>query len=409
MKKLLIPVIAVVLGVGVGFAWHYVNLSIYEESFVPYKVGDEINQIAAKNSDESLPKVQLNTDAEFDAGEIQLNQIGEHEYIIENTGRGRLLLHLISVTPGCDVPELESESEFTIGPRSKEFITLRWNATDSSSEEFVGSVIIGTNDPYNKKLDLRVKGKTLVSTAAIPNQVQFKDHPQEQEKQFEFNAVSFVADKFEIQKHRFHKELINKFFDLSFDPIESAKLAEIKNLKGETAKSGYRVKVKMKPGMPVGYFSQLLTLETSLANQSSIGFSLEGNVTGRMTVNFESGANFDSEKGIVDFGIIAPAEPSSEVKLTLVFRDGMKVPSGLKAMQNLMSPQDFFLVTVGDQQKKSDELTIVPITMLIRPNVKRVNLMGIPIDRFGQIVLGDENGNVVAVLYGKVLYIKTLE
>jgi hypothetical protein len=200
------------------------------------------------------------------------HQQGTHTWTIKNVGEGTLDLWMEGKpTCSCTIAKLENGQKAVIPPGESTTIDLEWNTKDFH-EKYSQGATFGTNDPSHPTFQLTVAGDVYPPVSVYPPQLmQFPSISNEEPHDQSIAVYSQDRPKLKLTKLTTSKP--------NLIVAEATPLTEEdgKQLKIE---AGYRVKVTVKPGMPVGQFHEELVIQTDHPNLPEVKVSVTGTVTG---------------------------------------------------------------------------------------------------------------------------------
>lgn len=159
MKKILFPILGIVLGLASAFGWYQFNKMNVEENFVPYQpVYKDADEIAAEASAKK-PKVFVSNGEMHDFGLMNSTGTNEHEFVIKNSGNAPLEIRLGSVSDKSGmVVSIKDDEVMKIGPEQSQTVSV--TCTPNEKEKFYEYVILKTNDPETTELTLSLSGRS---------------------------------------------------------------------------------------------------------------------------------------------------------------------------------------------------------------------------------------------------------
>ncbi len=391
MKKILIPVIGLILGAIAGAAYHF-SITNTNEIFVHYRTGEFVDALGKTRQEVTgSPQLIVNDGLTYDFGEIETNRVYEHEFIVENQGVAPLKIRFKRTSSRSTIAFLSSDEMVTIEPKEALPIKVKWVARKNESS-FEQSIELETNDPEAVVCQLVLKGKVKQVTATIPAENDFGQMTVQDSKSFSFNAVSYQHPNMEITGFEFLDKSRKDFYTVSYKKLSAEELGKIK----DQPKSGYAVTVEMKPGQAIGYIDQDLYLKTNLPQYDRLSYSIRGTVVGDVSVRSE-GLVFDEKRNLIELGVLRRGEPR-KLDLSFVIRgDAIKDFKG-EFLKDLSSPEGLYDVAFGAPVPQSNEVAIVPLTIVVKTPAKRINRLGPSIKDYGHVVIGTNIKNSPQVL-----------
>ena len=378
MKKILIPVLGLILGGGAGALLHFSSTNT-SEIFVHYRTGEYIDPFAkATGVVKGTPQMFLADGASHDFGEIESNRVYEHEFIMQNQGVKPLKIRFKNSSTISATTDLSAETMTEIEPKGSVPIKVKLIARKVASP-FEESIVIETNDPGTPFCSLALKGKVKAVTETIPAGEDFGDLNFGESKKFVFKAVSYEHDNLKITGYEWFDKKRESYFDVSYEKLSAAELAKVDG----KPKSGYDVTVKLKPGHSLGWVAQDLFLKTNLPSHDRMAYTIRGRIVGNLAVRCEEGA-FDEKRNLVELGVLRRGEPRT-IDLTLTIKGDAKEFKG-KLIKDLSTPTGLYDVTFGSAIVRNDELSVVPLSIVVKTPVGRINRIGPSIKDYGHVV-----------------------
>ena len=132
--------------------------------------------------------------------------------------------------------------------------------------------------------------------------------------------IGYQSDKLELLKHEFSNPDLSSQFEWSSRPLNATELSEI-----EHARSGLELQLLVKPGLPIGPFSQNVTFKVTSEIESSLELPITGTVVGDMSI---IGRNVDSNQATFSLGYIKRGEGRTGEMFVLVkgpYRNDVKL------------------------------------------------------------------------------------
>lgn len=203
-----------------------------------------------------FPKAVIE-ETEFNFGVISVGTEKKHEFVIRNEGEAPLKVVEGEKTCQCTVGELDNNE---VPPGKSVTVTLTWTPA-AETEEFDKGVEIKTNDPNRRSFQLRGKGIVVARFAVLPagtwNMLDIRD---DRETEFQ-GLVASGAAKFQVTSI----EAENPALTGVAAPLTDEELEKHRYV------AGYRIKLKIKPALPVGSFHIPLKIKTDLPTLAGDG------------------------------------------------------------------------------------------------------------------------------------------
>ena len=364
MKVAIALVLAVLAGVAVGLIGKSFEFSGVKESFSVHRALLDSNDEVQKASDNPhmQPVAHLEGPPVYDFGRMEKGEKMSHEFWFQNTGETDLTLELIKKQCTCTLSDLQGKRK-TVKPFERYPVKLTWESEDYR-KLFSSYVIIQTNDPRQPTIKLTVKGIVVQPIRPDPQEVVFNQVVTTQGATSDLFLYGFKYDDLKIDKAEFVGDRNKDLFELSHDEIPKEKLPANVGIK-----SGHRIKVTAKPGLPIGPIRQTIRLHT---NKEIVDVPVKGEVTGAIYLSLIGAQySFDDAKNELDLG---------------TFQSGAEVTAKL-LLGTKHVPEGGFEVTVDDA---SIEPSTQHIQVKVLPKTKIGALHQFPL----QITIPHECPNV---------------
>lgn len=366
MRIISIILAAAVAGIVVGGAVAYVQV---RNDLDPITLFPGETEVAPEAKGEKVPKVKV-PEPHFDFGTMQRGTSKSHEFEIQNVGDAPLKLRAGTTSCKCTLSEV---SEAAIPPGGTTKVKVQWTAK-ADSGPFRQTANVLTNDPLKSTVELEVEGKIMTASGVEPPDFLFDKIPVGESKTAQVYVMAMLQDNISVTDPQFSDAQIRDRFVAKIEPVEA------KDLPNQSAKRGVRVTVTAKPGLPVGRFTQWLSLTTNLPEAEHLEIPIIGQVVGDISVH---GTGWIEERGALRVGPVKSSE-GSQNKLSVMVRGADATTTKIK-VESVTPPE--LKVTVGEPKKLSDTLVQVPLDVEIpvgtRPMVHLDTAQGEP----GHIVL----------------------
>lgn len=226
---------------------------------------------------------------------------GQHVFTIKNIGDADLMLRQGESTCQCTVGEL---TDGALKPGESTEVTLKWTPK-SPSDEFRHSAIIQTNDPRQPKISLTVQGKVITDSRISPPSLQFGDMSVTESRSASFKVFGFINKNVKIARMKLLYEGSADHFETEVRDLTPEEVANEVN-----AHSGVMVTVTLKPGMPLGDFTQTVRFETNRENAKPQEVTITGRIVGEITF-LALGSPFNTRNRVLTMGLIKSEEGAS--------------------------------------------------------------------------------------------------
>jgi hypothetical protein len=241
------------------------------------------------------PKAVLD-ETEFDFGTMDQQQKGTHVFNVKNEGEGDLELRIANTSCGCTSVKLAHllwepkkglppTEAIRVPPGQSAAVEMSWD-TELRAGDFRTSAKILSNDVALPIVETFVSGKIVAFVEQTLIQVQFDEARSSESTTQSMYVYSRKLDNLELTGFDTSNELITATFEPA--PADYLSLME--------AKSGVKVIVDVKPGLPIGPFSGKLTLKTNYAERPTLDLTVAGQVVGDVILTPDDRIDFQTVK-----------------------------------------------------------------------------------------------------------------
>lgn len=204
------------------------------------------------------------------------NAEGKHVWKISNTGKADLELTKGPSTCSCTIANFKNdESKFVLKPGESTEIELKWE-TRQNNGEFKKSASVLTNDPTKPSVEFVVQGTVRPAVMVLPGDQVINFANVSNEKPNDLNFAVYSADKADLKI----LNITSTRPEYIETRVESLTPDEVSRISMKEKVAGYKVVVVLKPGMPVGLFSEELLLKTDHPKQELVKMIVSGKMTG---------------------------------------------------------------------------------------------------------------------------------
>jgi hypothetical protein len=311
----------------------------------------------------------------FNFGYMELGTHMEHDFVITNVGRAPLELTKGDTSCKCTISKmLSKEDKVIVPPGGSETINLAWDAK-VLEHEFRQHANIHTNDPRNNPIRLVVEGQVTRSTVLTPATLVFTEVSPSYGATADAWLYSFRKAPFEITSHEFSDPATAEFFEVAISQVPSDKL----DYKG--ARHGYRIQVKVKPGVPLGRIDQILSLKTTHEALETAVLPITGKVASNFSV---AGRGWDANKGALRLGMVNSAEGAART-LNLMVRgpDHEQTTFEIESIE----PEQLRVELGESKTVSSGSVTLAPLTITVPVGAPPMNHMGSAVGAAGHVML----------------------
>jgi hypothetical protein len=326
---------------------------------------------------QGVPKLVVDN-KDHDFGYVELGELVRHAFRITNAGAGTLTLKAgVTTCSACTIAKL---TKSRVPPGQTAEVVVEYVAK-SHRPQFRHTAFLLTNDPKQPRVELNINGKISTRFRFDPDKLVFSRLAASEPAESEFRIYSFISDELRVSDPVFTATQTADFFRAQIEPLASEKLAEV------GAKSGSRVLVSLKPGLPLGAFRQTirLTLRSSESDKPTTWEgSIEGSIVSDLTI---VGPGWNAESGILAIGNV-PRGQGARRGLTILARGARRNEIEIEPIE--VDPP-WLQVTVGKPSKLNEFVSQIPLEVVIPPGQGPALHLGTDQGKFAEIVLGVKN------------------
>lgn len=195
------------------------------------------------------PKVVL-AEEQYNFGVMKMGDSDKHTFIVRNEGEAPLKLGTPRTTCQCTVSEAAKNA---IPPGGEGEITLEWTPS-APTENFDKGAFISTNDPKMPEIRLVVLGRVDPLVVVEPTGTWVAG---EVSGDTPIEVIGLIYSRIDENLQITAAESPNPLLTATVSPMSDEKLKEYE------AKAGYQINATLSPGIPVGKFSEPLTITTN--------------------------------------------------------------------------------------------------------------------------------------------------
>ena len=346
-------------------AWLQATLLLVAVAAVPAESGGGLG-----------PKVVLRKE-DHHFGRMETDNSGQHEFVFTNAGDQPLILKQGKSSCGCCtcVCETKLPDGGKIPPGKSAAVTLRWTVKRFTGAYYQTSTIL-TNDRDRPQVTLGVSGRITPKVGVVPWQLVFGGVSVGQKAIGEVRLYGYRPEPLKIVDCKMSDPSSSKYFETAVVPLPADQVAS-----EQDARSGYLLRVILKPGLPPGPFRQRIILKTNLDSASTVEVPVGGNIAGDISV---VGPGWDSRAGVLKFPTVAGSEGARRTLMLLV-RGADREQTRFKTVRIL---PEFVKVDVGKTTAiNNGALTRTPLTIRIPAGSPPGNHLGPPRGEAGQIII----------------------
>lgn len=321
--------------------------------------------------DELIPRLVVDA-TEHDFGGIEAEAHVKHAFKFTNEGPG--VLQLKSGTTSCSACTIATLSKSELAPGESTEIIVEYEA-GRMSQDFVQTATVLTNDPRYSRVELTVIGTVKGKFLASPSSFQFGNVAAGQAATSQVGFYYLFQGEMRIEGHSFENADTARFFDLKVEPADPAQLAE------NDASSGGRLVLSLKPGLPLGAFTQTIRLALKVDGQSSERELIAaGTIVSDLSI---VGPGWREDSGVLSLGTVRSdrgAKRSLRILVRGELRDQVQIVPGEVKPSGL-------LISVGERSALNENVSQIPLNIEIPPGLPPMVHLGTTQWPFGEIVL----------------------
>jgi hypothetical protein len=215
-------------------------------------------------------------DLTYDFGTMPQNAEGKHTWMVKNEGEGPLELRMESSTCSCTIAKFKNGEKAVIKPGETEPIDLEFE-TRQNNGNYAKGAKIATNDPDKPLFDLQVKGLVFPPVMTYPPEpfLNFSTISNDEDEHVGYFAV-YSRDRPETK--------VSKIATSNKEVVAEAAQATEDDCKQLNVKAATKLTVKVKSGMPLGFFKEEVVVSTDHPKQPELRIGVGGRMTGAITI-----------------------------------------------------------------------------------------------------------------------------
>jgi hypothetical protein len=347
------------------------------------------------------PIVELVDSPNFDFGVMAPDTKGEHSFVVKNVGTDNLQLRLGASTCKCTFGDLEREM---LAPGEQTEIKLSW-FVKSDAEDFSQSAEIITNDPAMVVIRFGISGKVVEDIDVVPETWSFGEVATGEPIEVKGTIYSFLKTDIASTDLKFSSEELTALSEFEVEPFQPN--AENDGIRS-TARQGFRVTARIKPGMRQGAISQNLLFGFKRLNEQGeeirpedgsdpkkekpyVIAPVKGSIVGPLSMIVSS--RLQGEAGgsyIYDFGRIEK-DGSRVAKAFVVLKGAERELTNLRIGD--IDPAGVIKATLGEP-KGQGSMKLFPIEIELVPGDEPVERLGRNTSDYGTIWIESDNPKV---------------
>ncbi|MBN1910492.1 MAG: DUF1573 domain-containing protein [Pirellulales bacterium] len=378
MKIWLSALVVLLVGLGLGAAAAWIR-DAQTPGLRELDIQRLLDPNQAADNRQPTPKAQVDK-AEYDFGTMDSRSEGKHGFVIKNTGSAPLKLSLGSTTCKCAWSALKKD---TLAPGESTVATIKWTPKD-----FVGPfeqiARIGTNDPLRPLLLLKIKGRVTTVVRLSPNELVFSGLPVGQSMRGEALLYAYSSDSMKTTGYELLEPDTAQFFDVELSPLPIEQVRAEKD-----AKSGAKVSVMLKSGLPQGPFHQTIRIRTNLESAPTVDLPIRGQIASDISI---MGPGWDDRWGQVRMGMV-DGEKGAQRELDLVVRGRFRRTIECEVLET--SPPGVLEAELGEKKESGQSgKARIPLTIRIPKGTGPANHLGLGLGEPGYVLIGTTHPKV---------------
>ena len=285
----------------------------------------------------------------FDFGTKGVGYKGQHTFTIRNEGQADLVLMARPEDRTCQCTAAALSKDTPVPAGQSVDVTVNWEVKALVSE-FRHSATIRTNDPEHKAITLEVTGKSEETLIVAPATLWELGELHTKEPTVMTGHVhSKLLDDFKITS----VDCGNPLVSITWEPLSVDAKVDLET------KTGYVLKATVSPDVPIGQFSETVSIHTDVDDHPEIAFKLRGTRPG--PIEF-FGPGYRAEANALMLGEF-PAKVGKQATLSVFVRnfDGDLKLTDVKQLYNSvqveLSRDDKF---TGETKRYLLKITIPP-------------------------------------------------
>ena len=382
MKITIAVIVMVLAGVGVGMSIAHFEMSSYETRF-----GDDEFLTADESSAGEVEQAQVVVvnGSEFDFGVMERNGTRSHRFEIKNAGTAPLRLEKGETTCKCTINKLV---DGVLKPGESVMVELEWIAKEVGPDMvFMQTADIKTNDPARKVLRLTVRGDIITTVKVVPSPLVMSSIAASRGTEGEVLIYSYRTDNLDFLETTVDPELVD-LIEAVVEPISSEELAEDK-----LAQSGKKLRIRLKPGLPLGALDQTVWLKTNLEDSPLVPVHFQGTVVSDIAIY---GKRFDRTKNLFNLGRVSQKD-GFRGELRILVRGEHRQMTKFQVVS--VDPKDALEVKVQSKADTGSGKTVQHILEVAVPkDAPLVSRIGVGQGKLGQIVLSTTHPEVEKIV-----------
>jgi hypothetical protein len=313
---------------------------------------------------------------DHDFGVVESGAKVRHAFRITNRGAGTLKLKAGSTScSACTIAEIQKSE---VPPGDSTDVTIEYTA-GHRRDPFGQTATVLTNDRQRPRLELSIRGKVTSKLVAKPFELILGNIAVGESAAAETQLLCHVPGELKYIDHTFSNPDTARFFEVQVSSLTS------EQLQAEKAQSGILVMLALKPGLPLGAFSQTIRFALQLNGQSFEHLvPIEGTIVSDLTI---VGPGWKENPGVLTLGTVQ-ADQGLRRDLTVLVRGKLREQLQIEPLR--VEPS-ILRVSLSERKQLNENVDQIPLTVEITPGASPAIHIGTKQWPFGEIVLGVKN------------------
>lgn len=348
MRPTIFALITLSIGIGIGLA--ITSSEFSREGASPGKASVPTTPTSASAR---APKALVVGGERYDFGKMDRYGKGEHSFVIRNVGNAPLKVTLGNITCKCTVGSLGKNQ---LEPGEETSIKLEWEAKTTEAY-FEQSAEVLINEPERSSIHLQIAGRVIDVVRPDRMRIFMPDISANETTETRLNLFAFRGDKLEVVKHEWTKPETAEKFDVSYRSLSAEEFSAQPDVV-----AGVEVTIKVRPGLPLGEFTQDLKLTTSFFPElAPIEIPIIGNVVSDISI---AGPRVVADRFIVGLGTV-PRSTGAKSTVYLIVKGPYREETKLQLES--VTPSGEFTATLGEPQRDNPRVVRYALTIEIPP------------------------------------------
>lgn len=356
MKYAIWATVVIVLGSGLGLAAADLKMRL-----IPWD-DDMSARHLVRSVAEGTPHPKAVVDnPKFVFGVWDVDTEGKHDFVLSNQGNAPLKLMKGVTSCSCVLSDLK-KPELAPGESTK--ITLGWKSKGIAGPYYQSGTIF-TNDPAKTRLALAVQGRYVTSVQPDPKEITVGQISTDETTTAESRLYCYLPQPLAIERVESTDAAFGKLLESQATPLTTGEMADEKE-----AKSGIKLRLTLKPGLPLGPFQQTIKVHTNQTMRPVVELVVQGTVVSDISV---VGSGWDAGRGQLTLNTVDSKE-GLERRLLILTRGPHRKNIQYRIAE--VSPPSL-AASIGETQPIGAGLvTQTPLTVEIKKGAAPGNYLG---------------------------------